>query len=126
MTVDRKASLPPEVMETVRKWIAELTEELRTKHDLGFRPGIYVLPAADKDELPDGFWIVFPPEMPVELASGFVEAGHETMRKFIESGIIDRLRIIHEYNRDHPQPPNGSADTDGVQPPREKGASNRQ
>jgi hypothetical protein len=103
----------------VRKWIAELTEELRTKYDLGFRPGIYVLPAADKDELPDGFWIVFPPTMPAELAYGFMEAGHETMRKFIESGTIERLRTLHKYNQDHPQAPTGNSYPNGVQPPKE-------
>jgi hypothetical protein len=92
----------------VRKRIAELTEELRIKYDPGFSPGIYVLPAADKDGLPDGFWIVFSPEMPAELAYGFMEAGYETMRKFIDSGIIERLKILHKERQNHPQPPDSN------------------
>jgi hypothetical protein len=103
MPIDRKATLPPEVMETVRKRIGELTEELQTKYDPGFRPGVYVLPAADSDGLPDGFWIVFPPTMPVELAYSFMEAGRDTMWKFIDSGIIDRIKTLHKDRQNRPE-----------------------
>jgi hypothetical protein len=96
MPVDRSAILPQEVRELIRKRINEMTEELRTKYDPGFRPGVYVLPAADRDGLPDGFWIVFPPTMPAELAYSFMEAGCDTMRKFIESGILERLKILRQ------------------------------
>jgi hypothetical protein len=108
MSVDRNAPLPKEVHETVTRWMGELTEELKTKFDLGFRPGICVLHAADGDGLPDGFWIVFPPTMPAELAYSFMEAGHETMRKFIDSGIIERLKILHQDRQKHAQSPNGN------------------
>jgi hypothetical protein len=114
MTINRKSTLPPEVMETVRKRIDELTEELRTKYDPGFRPGVFVLPAVDRDELPDGFWIVFPPTMPAEMAFDYMEAGYETMRKFIDSGIIERLKILHKYNQDHPRSSNSNSDQNEV------------
>jgi hypothetical protein len=52
--------------------------------------------------------------MPAELAYGFMEAGYETMKKFIDSGIIERLRILHKYNKDNPQPPNGNSNPNGV------------
>jgi hypothetical protein len=103
MPIDRKAILPQEVKETVRKRIDELTEELKTKFDLGFRPGVHVLYTVDGDELLDGLWVVFPPTMPAELAYSFMEAGHETMREFIESGIIDRLKILHKDSQNRPQ-----------------------
>jgi hypothetical protein len=118
MSIDHTAILPHEVKELVRKRINELTEELRAKYDPGFRPGIYVLPAADKDELTDGFWLVFPPEMPIELAHSFMEAGYETMERFIDSGIIGRLKTLHDYEKTHPQPHSGGSNPDGVQPPK--------
>ena len=102
----------------MRKRIGELTEELRIKYDLGFRPGVYTLYTVDGAELPDGLWIVFPQTMPAELAYGFMEAGHETMRKFIESGIIDRLKILHE-DRKHAQAPHDNAHPHRVQSPEE-------
>jgi hypothetical protein len=103
MPVDRTAILPQEVKELIRKRIDEMTEELRTKYDPGFRPGVYVLPAADRDGLPDGFWIVFPPTMPAELAYSFMEGGRDMMRKFIESGTLKRLEILCKDRRNHPQ-----------------------
>ncbi len=81
MPVDRNAPLPKEVHETVTRRMDELTEELKTKFDPGFRPGVYILHAVDGAELPDGLWIVFPSEMPAELAFDFVEASYETMKK---------------------------------------------
>ena len=122
MPIDHGAPLPNEVKELVKKRIAELTEELQTKFDLGFRHGVYVLHTVDKAELPDGLWISFSPTMPPELAYRFMEAGHSTMKKFIDSGIIERLKILHEYEKTHPQPPNGSGYPPSAQSPEEYSA----
>lgn len=108
MPVDRNAPLPKEVHETVTRWMDELTEELRTKFDPGFRPGVYVLYTTDGDELPDGLWIVFPPTMPAEMAYSFMEAGYNTMRTFIESGIIERLKILRKDRQNRAQTPDGN------------------
>ncbi len=126
MPIDHSAPLPNEVKELVKKRIAELTEELQTKFDLGFRHGVYILHAVDKAELPDGLWISFSPTMPPGQAHDFLEAGYETMKKFIDSGIIERLKILHEYDKTHPKPRNGNSDPNGVQPPGVKGASHHQ
>ena len=123
MPIDRKAILPQEVKETVRKRIDELTQELKAKFDVGFRAGVYVLYTVDGAELPDGLWVVFPPTMPAELAYSFMEAGHDTMRKFIESGIIERLKILHQDKQKHAQSPNGNAHPHRVQSPEEKSVS---
>jgi hypothetical protein len=125
MSIDHTAILPQEVKELVRKRINEMTEELRTKYDPGFRPGVYVQPVADRDGLPDGFWIVFPPIMTAELAYSFMEAGHETMRKFIESGIIERLKVIRKDRQKPTQSPNGNLHPHRVQSPEEKSLSDR-
>jgi hypothetical protein len=82
--------------------------------------GVYILHTVDGAELPDGLWIVFPPEMPAELAYNFVGVGYETMKKFIDSGIIERLKILRKYNQDHPQAVN---DNCGAQPSSGKSAS---
>jgi hypothetical protein len=103
MPVDRNAPLPKEVHEIVMRRIGELTEELKTKFDLGFCPGVYILYTADGDGRTDGFWVLFSPTTPVELAYGFMEAGHETMRKFINSGIIERLKILRQSTLNPPK-----------------------
>jgi len=72
----------------------KLTDELRTRSDDGFRPGLYVLYTVDQDELPDGVWVVFPPKTPVKLAHGLIEAGHSTMQKFADAGLEDELRNL--------------------------------
>jgi hypothetical protein len=103
MTVDRKSTLPPEILETVRTRIAELNEELKAKFDVGFRQGVYITYTVDEAELPDGLWVVFPKTMPAELAYGFMEAGHYVMRTFINSGVIERLKILRQSMRNPPQ-----------------------
>jgi hypothetical protein len=125
MPVDHNAPLSTEVKETVRRRIAELTEELKTRFDVGFRSGVYILYTVDAAELPDGLWVLFP-TMPAELAYGFMEAGYKTMRKFIDSGIIERLKILHEYEKTHPQPPNSNSDPNRIQPQEEQSVSNHQ
>jgi hypothetical protein len=96
MPVDRSAPLPKEVYETVTHWIEGLTEELKTKFDLGFQPGIYVVNTADKDGLPDGIWVLFPPNTPVELALGLVEAGHSTLENFMSAGLQEKLESLRK------------------------------
>jgi hypothetical protein len=94
MPIDRKAMLPQDVKETVRKRIDELTEELKAKYDVGFRPGVYIVYTADGEELPDGLWVLFPQNTDAEFAFGLIEAGYGTMKKFIQSGILKRSEII--------------------------------
>jgi hypothetical protein len=98
MPIDRKSPLPKEVHETVAKWMGQLTEELKTKFDLGFRPGVYFVYTVDKDELPDGVWVLFQPQTRLELAYSFVETSYEIMRKAIDSGIIERLEILRKHS----------------------------
>ena len=96
MPVDRNAPLPKEVHETVTKRMVELTEELKTKFDVGFRPGVYIVYTADGEELPDGLWVLFSPKTEAQFAFGLIEAGYGTMRKFIQSGIRERSEIIRK------------------------------
>ncbi len=106
MAVDRNAPLPKEIHEIVSQWMTELTEELKSKFDIGFRPGVYFVYTADKDGLPDGIWVLFQPKTPVELAYNLVEASYQTMSSFIDSGIIERLESLRKTRQNHPQSPN--------------------
>ena len=102
MPVDRNVPLPKEVYEIVTRRIGELTEELKTKFDTGFRSEICILYTADEGGLPDGLWLLFPPAMPPELACSFIEGGHAIMRRFIESGTIERLKILRQSMQNPP------------------------
>jgi hypothetical protein len=73
-----------------------LTEELNSKFDVGFRPGVYILHTADGDGLPDGIWVLFPPKTPPELADGFLEAGHATLQQFMKAGLREKLESLRE------------------------------
>jgi hypothetical protein len=96
MPVDRTAPLPRDVYETVTKWMDELTEELKSKFDVGFRPGVYILHTADRDGLPDGIWVLFPPKTPPELADGLLEAGHATLQNFMKAGLREKLENLRK------------------------------
>jgi hypothetical protein len=100
MPVDRNATLPKEVYETVTKCIDELTEELKTKFDVGFRAGVYTLYTADKDGFPDGVWVLFPPKTPPDLADGLLEAGHSTLQNFVKAGLREKLESIRKSKQD--------------------------
>jgi hypothetical protein len=80
MPVDRNAPLPRAVYETVTQWIDRLTEELKTKFDLGIQPGVYIVHTVDENGIPDGIWVLFPPKTRAEMACSLVEAGHSTLR----------------------------------------------
>jgi hypothetical protein len=99
MPVDRSAPLPKEVYQTVTQWIDGLTEELKTKFDFGFQPGIYIVHTTDENCLPDGIWVLFSPNTPAELALGLVEAGHCTLENFMTAGLKDKLESLHESRR---------------------------
>jgi hypothetical protein len=96
MPVDRNAPLSQEAKELVRKRIDELTEELKTKFDPGFRPGVYIPYTADGEGFPDGLWVVFPQNTSVEMAYSLIEAGHATMQNFMNAGLHEKLESIRE------------------------------
>jgi hypothetical protein len=96
MPVDRNSPLPREAYEIVTKWIDELTEELKSKFDVGFRPGVYILHTADGDGLPDGIWVLFPNKTPVEMACSLVEAGHATLQNFMNAGLREKVESLRE------------------------------
>jgi hypothetical protein len=96
MPVDRNAILPEEIYETITKWMDELTKELKSKFDVGFRAGVYILHTVDGDGLPDGIWVLFPPKTPPELADGLLEAGHATLQSFMSAGLKEKLESLRE------------------------------
>jgi hypothetical protein len=108
MPVDRNATLPKEVYETITKWIDKLTEELKSKFDVGFRPGVYILHTADGDGLPDGIWVLFPPKTLPELADGLLEAGHASLQNFMKAGLREKLDGLRKTRQDNSQPPDGN------------------
>jgi hypothetical protein len=99
MPVDRNAPLPREVYETVTQWIDGLTEELKTKFDFGFQPGVYIVHTADGDGLPDGIWVLFPKKTPAEMAYSLVESGHTTMQNFINAGLQEKIENLRQTRR---------------------------
>jgi hypothetical protein len=113
MPIDRESILPPEVMGTVRKRIGDLTEELKTKFDVGFRPGVYIPYTVDGTGLPDGIWVVFPPGTSAEFAHALIEAGYGTMQNFMDAGLQEKLESIRETRQNRFQSAEGSKECKG-------------
>jgi hypothetical protein len=108
MPVDRNAPLSQKAKELVRKRIDELSEELKTKFDPGFRPGVHIPYTDDREGLPDGLWVGFPQNTSVEMAYSLIEADHATLQNFMKDGLREKLESLRKTSQSGSQPPDGN------------------
>jgi hypothetical protein len=102
-TIDRKAVLPREAKELIQRRLDELTQELQARFDPGFRPGVYILHTVDKAELPDdGLWLVFGPNMELQMGIFLVEAGYRVMKDFVGNGLFEEIEKIRKTRQNSP------------------------
>jgi hypothetical protein len=56
----------------------------------------------DEAGLPDGIWVLFPSNTPLEFGYGLVEAGCNTLQNFMDIGLIEELKSIRSIRTNCP------------------------